>query len=205
MGTSSILDIIGSFMVAGILLIMGLTLSASSNEVRAVYSGNYNLQTNLTTLVEMLQTDFKKIGYCRVWQNMSTPLVVTKKDTISFRADLNNTGAINIVTYYKGPVSELNGTNGTPNPIDFYLYRKVDNTAAVKWNFGLTQFSFSYRDAVDSLLSFPIADPRLVYYMTLTLAVSSPAPYKEQFLNDSSRYTVIWKQMRLVSKNLTNR
>jgi len=202
MGTSSIIDIIGSFMVAGVLLLMGLSLNASSNEVRAVYSGNYILQSNLTNVVEMLQTDFRKMGYCRTWYKISNPIHIAAANRIRFLGDLNNTGHIDSVTYSAGSTSEL---NGTPNPNDFYLYRRVDNGDSVRWNFGLTQFSFTYRDANDSLLSFPISDPRLVYYMTLAIAVSSQTPYKEQFLNDTSRYTVIWKQMRLVSKNLTNR
>ena len=205
MGTSSILDVIGSFLVAGILLLMGLSLTASSNEVRAVYSGNYNLQTNLTTVVEMLQTDFRKMGYCRTWYRITSPITIAQANRIRFKADLNNTGTIDSVTYSVGSTSELNGINGTPNPNDFYLYRRVNNGDSVRWNFGLTQFSFSYRNAVDSLLSFPISDPRLAYYMTLSLAVSSPTPYKEEYQIDTSRYTVIWKQMRLVSKNITNR
>jgi len=202
MGTSTIVDIIGSFFVAGILLLMGLSLNASSNEVRATYSGNYNLQANLTTLVEMLQTDFRKIGYCRVWQNMSNPIQDAEANKIIFRADLYNTGTVNTVTYYTGPTSEL---NDTPNPSDFYLYRKVDGGTPTKMNFGTTQFSLAYRDASDSALNFPIPDPRLVYYMTVSLAVSTPAPYKEEFSKDSSKYQVYWKQVRLVSRNLTNR
>jgi hypothetical protein len=202
MGSSSLLDIIGSFIVGGILLLMGLSLNASSNEVRAVYSGNYNLQANLTTLVEMLQTDFRKLGYCRVWQNMTNPIQLAQANRISFRADLNNNGTVNTITYYTGPTSEL---NDTPNPNDFYLYRKVDAAAATRMNFGTTQFSLKYRDANDDSLSFPITDPRVVYYLEVTVAVSTPAPYTQEYSPDSSKYQVYWKQMRLVSKNLTNR
>jgi hypothetical protein len=202
MGSSSILDIIGSFLVGGILLLMGLSLNASSNEVRAVYSGNYNLQANLTTLVEMLQTDFRKIGYCRVWQNMKDPIRIAQANRIRFRADLNNSGNVDSVTYSTGPTS---GLSDTPNPNDFYIYRRVNNGDSTRMNFGTTQFGLQYRDADDNLLSFPITNPRLVYYMTITVAVSTPAPYTQEYSPDSSKYQVIWKQMRLVSKNLTNR
>ncbi len=205
MGSSSLLDIIGSFIFAGFLLLMGLDLNASANEVKAVYSGNFNLQTNLTTVVEMIETDFRKIGYCRTWQKMADPtlsLRIADSTRIRFLADYNNDGNVDSVTYWLGPPSEL---TDTPNPNDCYLYRQINANTAQKMNFGLTRFSFTYRNAEDSTLSFPIPNPRMAYYLTLTIAVSSPAPYTQQYLNDPSKYQVIWKQMRLITKNLQNR
>ena len=209
MGTSSLLDIIGSFIFAGVLLLMGLDLNASANEVKAVYSENFNLQANLTTVVEIIEGDFRKIGYCRTWQKLADPsksLRIADSNRIRFLCDYDNNGALDSVTYWLGPASEL---TDTPNPLDCYLYRQINNTTAQKMNFGLTRFSFSYRDAEDSTLAFPIHDPRLAYYMTLTLSVSTPEPYEQsmkgQYLNDPSKYQVIWKQMRLITKNLKNR
>jgi len=203
MGTSSLIDIIGSFFVAGILLLMGLQLNASSNEVRATYSGNYTLQTDLTTLIELLQADFRKIGYCRAWQKMTSPAVtIAEQHRIRYKADLNNNGNVDSVTYYTGSTSEL---TDTPNPYDFYLYRQVDTQTPIRYNLGLIQFDLAYRNATDDSLTFPISDTRTVYYMSISLAVSSPAPYKDEFTKDTSMYQVYWKQMRLVSKNLTNR
>lgn len=205
MGTSSLLDIIGSFIFAGVLLLMGLDLNASANEVKAVYSGNYNLQANLTTVVELIESDFRKIGYCRTWQKIADPtmsLRIADSNRIRFLCDYDNNGSLDSVTYWLGPPSEL---ASTPNPSDCYLYRQINTGTAARMNFGLTRFSFTYRDAEDSTINFPVPDPRLVYYMTLTISVSSPAPYEEQYLNDPSKYQVIWKQMRLVTKNLKNR
>ena len=205
MGASSLLDIVGSFVFAGILLLMGLQLNASANETKVVYSQNYNLQANLTNVVEMIEADFRKIGYCRDWRKTSDPtlsLRVTDSNKIRFRCDYNNDGNLDSVTYWIGPPSEL---TATPNPFDCYLYRQINAQASQKMNFGLTQFRFSYRDAENDTIPFPVSNPKLVYYMTLTLSVSSPAPYQQEYLNDPSKYQVIWKQMRLVTKNLKNR
>jgi type II secretory pathway component PulJ len=209
MGASSLLDIVGSFIFAGFLLLMGLNLNASANEVRAVYSGNYNLQANLTTVVELIEGDFRKIGYCRTWQKTADPsksLRIADSSRIRFLCDYDNNGSLDSVTYWLGPPSEL---ASTPNPNDCYLYRQINSATPTKMNFGLTQFSFTYRDAEDSTLAFPISNPRLAYYLTLTLSVSSPAPYEQnmrgQYLDDPSKYQVIWKQMRLITKNLKNR
>lgn len=205
MGTSSLIDIIGSFVFAGVLLLMGLNLNANANEVRAVYSENYNLQANLTAVVEMIESDFRKIGYCRKWQKLSDPsksLLVTDSTRIRFLCDYNNDGVVDTITYWLGSPGEL---NDTPNPRDCYLKRQINRGDTSKMNFGLTQFSFIYRDAEDSVIAFPIPDPRLAYYLQLTIAVASPSPYKEEYLNDASKYQVIWKQMRLITKNLKNR
>lgn len=207
MGSSSLIDVIGSFIVAGVLLLMGLQLNATANEVKAVYSQNYNLQTNLTTVVSMLESDFNKIGYCRNWMKVADPtqsIRVADSNRIRFRTDYDNNGTLDSITYWVGPTSEL---LDTPNPFDRYLYRQQNNDSLhkQKMNLGITQFSFTYADGADSLLTFPIADPRAVYYMTLTIAVSEPSPYQEQFVNDPSKYQVYWKQMRLVTHNLANR
>ena len=207
MGSSSLLDIIGSFFVAGILLIMGLQLNATSNEVKATYSQNYTLQTNLTTLVNMLENDFNKIGYCANWRLVADPtqsIRIADSNRIRFRTDYNDDGKLDSITYWAGPTSEL---LDTPNPNDRYLYRQLNNDSihAQKMNLGITEFSFTYNDGENSLLTFPISDPRQVCYMTLTVAVSEAYPYEEQYTNDPSKYQVYWKQMRLVTHNLTNR
>ena len=207
MGSSSLLDILGSFFVAGILLLMGLRLNATANEVKAVYSQNYVLQTNLTAVVGILENDFRKIGYCRNWRRVADPsqsLRITDSSRIRFRTDYNNDGSLDSVTYWIGPTSDL---SDTPNPNDRILYRQInaDSLHAQRLNLGLTRFKFSFRDGEDSVINFPISDPRLVYYMTIEIAVSSPAPYAEQYSNDTSKYQVYWKQMRLVTKNLENR
>jgi hypothetical protein len=204
MGTSSLLDIIGSFLVAGILLLMGLQLNATAMEVKAVYSQNYNLQTNLTTVVDIMESDFRKIGYCRDWRRVADPtqsIRIADSNRIRFRCDYNNDGHLDSVTY---AVSSPNKLLDTPNPYDMLLYR-VLNTDTTVLRLGITQFRFTYRDGEDSLIAFPITNPRLVYYMTITVAVSNPAPYVDQFSNDPSKYQVYWKQMRLITKNLANR
>jgi hypothetical protein len=204
MGSSSLLDIVGSFIVAGILLLMGLQLNATANEVKAVYSQNYNLQTNLTAVVDIMESDFRKIGYCRDWRRVADPtqaIRIADSNRIRFRCDYNNDGSLDSITY---AVSDTGKLRDTPNPNDRLLYR-ILNRDTTTLRLGITQFRFAYRDGEDSTIAFPITDPRLVYYMTITVAVSNPAPYASQFSNDPSKYQVYWKQMRLITKNLANR
>ncbi len=196
---------IGSFFVAGMLLLMGLQLNASANEVTLVYNGNAILQQNLTSLVDILETDFRKIGYCKDWTKISDPsqsIRIADSNRIRFLTDVDNNGTLDSVTYYLGPTSEL---ASTPNPYDRYLYRVVNNGTPFPMNLGVTQFSFLYFDAENDTVPFPVTDPRIVYSMQVSVAIQSAAPYKQEYLNDPSQYEVFWKQIRLVTQNLRNR
>ena len=211
MGSSTLIDMIGSFVIAGVLLIIGMQMNAQANEATLVYNGNAILQSNLTALVDMLETDFRKIGYCADWTKIPDPsasLLLADSNRIKFLTDIPTKskpfgdGILDTVYYYTGPTSEL---SRTPNPYDRYLYRKVNSQTAYSMNFGLTQFSFIFFNTAGDTLPFPVTNPATVYYMQVSVTIQSAAPYKQQYMNDPSQYDVFWKQIRLVTQNLRNR
>ncbi|MBM4168027.1 MAG: hypothetical protein FJ215_02555 [Ignavibacteria bacterium] len=205
MGSSTILDILGSLIVGGMLLLMGLRLNASANETTAIYHGSYILQENMTALVQILETDFRRIGYCSDWRKTADPtrsIRLADSTSIRFYTDLNHDGELDSVTYYTGPVSEL---LETVNPRDRFIYRRVNMEPPLKMNLGVTQMAFRYFDALNVELPTPVSDPRRVYYLHISIAVESPEPYKQEYSNDPSQYEVYWKQVRLATKNLRNR
>ena len=75
MGTSTILDIITSTVIGGMLLLIALRLNAQALETNAVYQNNLNLQEGLVALVDVIESDFRKIGYCRDFAKIS-PLAI---------------------------------------------------------------------------------------------------------------------------------
>ena len=211
MGSSSMLDIVGSFIVGGALLVMALRLNSQAAEATAIYGGNYILQKNLTALVDILEFEFRKIGYCKDWTKVADPtksIRIAELNRIRFLTDVPTSGNplgdgnLDSITYWVGDTSEL---ASTPNPNDKYLYRQVNNGTAERLNLGLTQFQFSYFDAMNDPLPFPITDPRKVYLMQVSVAVQTATPYEQEYVMDSSAYDVFWKQIRLVTKNLKNR
>jgi hypothetical protein len=106
------------------------------------------------------------------------------------------------ITYYVGsPIQLLS----TPNPRDRFLYRQVNTTTPVSMNLGVTQFAFKFSDAENDPLAFPVTDPRLVYYMQISLAVESGFPLTQEYMADTTQYEVFWRQIRLITKNLRNR
>jgi len=205
MGSSSILDIIGSFLVAGLLFLMGLRLNAGANETTAVYNDNLTLQRNMTSLVGLLEQDFRRIGYCQNWRKIPDPsksVRIAEANRLRFLTDINNNGNLDSITYYLGPPSEL---TSTPNPRDCYLYRQVNAQTPQRINFGVSQFNLRYYDALNDSIQFPITDPRRVFFMEVSVAMETAFPYKQEYTNDPSAYQTFWKQIRLVTKNLRNR
>ncbi|MCW8805202.1 MAG: hypothetical protein OQK56_01980, partial [Ignavibacteriaceae bacterium] len=68
MGTNVILDIMGSIFIAGIIMISIFRLQNSATEDLYRGTGNLTAQTNLATVVQILETDFRRIGYCADWE-----------------------------------------------------------------------------------------------------------------------------------------
>jgi hypothetical protein len=205
MGANTILDIVGSFVVGGIVFMLAMRLNAAAVETSSVYHGELKLQQDLTTLVGIMENDFRKIGYCADPKKIPEPACANMRadsTCYKFLTDLDSDGEVDSIFYYMGGTDEL---AETPNPRDCYLYRVVNDGAPQGWNLGITRFRFRYFNALGDTLTFPIAEPREVYSMEISIALESPEPLEQQFVNDPSAYEVFWKQIRVASRNLRNR
>ncbi len=215
MGASTIFDIVSATVVGSLLLLMALRLNAQAVETNAVYQNNLNLQQNIVALVDVVESDFRKIGYCRDYTRIQPPnsaIISADSNSIKFLTDIPSSpgdmgdGVVDTVYYYLGPTSEL---ASTPNPDDRYLYRIVNGNTAKGWNLGVTQFSLKYYDALGDTIPFPIPDPRLIYTMEINISLESPAPLTRieytTAAADSADFRVYWRQIRLASRNLRNR
>ena len=137
MGTSTIIDIITSAVIAGVLLLIALRLNAQANESTMVYNGSVILQQNITTLVAWIEHDFRQIGYCRDWTKIPVPSQAFRKadsSDITFWTDVNNNGSKDSIRWYIGPVSDA-VVAATPNPRDRLIYRVVNNAADATFTF----------------------------------------------------------------------
>jgi hypothetical protein len=198
MGFSSILDIVGSVIIGGFLLLMLWRLDDAA--VKNVFNNSQELvlQQNLATTAMILENDFRRIGYCENYSLVpKTDVIISASDSsISFLTDVENEGAVNTLSYYIGPTSEL---ASTPNPRDRYLYRVVDDEEPKSVNLGITQFRLVYFDQLGDTIPTPINDPSLIASMEINIAVENVAGYDEEY---SSAF---WRQIRLAAKNLQKR
>jgi hypothetical protein len=213
MGTSTIFDIITSAVVAGLLFLMALRLNAQTVETNAIYQNNANLQSSLVALVDIVESDFRKIGYCKDFTKISPPniaIVSADSNSIKFLTDIPSSptdlgdGVVDTITYYTG------NTGGNPNNrLERPLYRVVNGKSAQGWSLGVTRFGLRYYNALGDTLPFPISDPKLIYTLEVNMSLQSAAPLTKIQYHDTLAVQedckVLWKQIRLASRNLQNR
>jgi len=183
MGTSTIIDIITSAVVAGLLLLIALRLNAQANESTTVYNGSVILQQNIVTLVAWIEHDFRQIGYCRDWtQIRRTSDAFRKADSsdIMFWTDVDNNGIKDSIRWYIGPVTD-NIVNQTPNPRDRLIYRVVNNGTPKGWNLGVTQFRLRYYRYNRTQLLTPVTNPDEIYEVEISISCESPFRFTEQW------------------------
>ncbi len=121
------LDLTFSFIVGGIVLfsLIGLTLhfTGISQETKL----SEITQRSATETGSIIEYDFRKLGY---GANVDTAIVTLTNKSIVFKADLNNNGTVNTVSY-----SEV-----TQNSLK-YLERKIDNQQNKTWQVPVAEFS----------------------------------------------------------------
>ena len=199
MGVNVLLDILGSIVIGGILLLSMANVNESSTKDLYKGSGNLVAQTNLATVVQILETDFRKIGYCADWQQIPTPseaILFVDSTSIRYLTDVDSDGVVDTMFYFIDYTTDI---PETPNPRDRFLYRVVNSEAPVGVNLGVTQFKLIFYDALGTLMTFPIADAREIYTMQIDITVEDVAAYNQEY------QTVFWRQIRMAARNLFNR
>ena len=199
MGFSTMLDIIGSIIIGGILMMITWRLSDAATAKTYNNSGELSLQQNLATVAQILEHDFRKIGYCSDWTKFPDPskaILYADTSEILYVTDLDLDANMDSIRYYLGPASEL---SGTPNPRDRVLYRVENNEIPKPSNLGVTRFNLVYFDASGDVIPSPVALPGLIASMEINVSVESVAAY------DTAYSSAFWRQIRLVARNLRNR
>ncbi len=199
MGYSTILDIIGSVVIGGLIMLILFRLSDAASQNTYNNSQELSVQTDLTAIVEILENDFRKIGYCKDYTKISDPstaIISADSTSISFLTDVNNDGNVDTLHYYVGPTSEL---ASTPNPNDRLLYRVIDSQTPKSINVGLTEFNLMYFDPLGDTLSFPITSPGEIASIQISVKVEDVEAYNNEYVS------AFWRQIRLAARNLNNR
>ena len=181
------------------LLLILFRLNDASAENTYNNSGELTSQQNISTVVQILETDFRKIGFCKDWNKIPNPtqaIILADSNKIKFLTDVEADGNVDTMYYYIGSTNEI---LTTPNPRDRYLYRVVNGELPVKVNLGITEFSLLYFDVICDTLSFPITVPGAIQSMQINVAVENVDAY------DNEYSSVFWRQIRLAAQNLNNR
>ncbi|HEY9166916.1 MAG TPA: hypothetical protein VIS48_12235 [Candidatus Kryptonia bacterium] len=196
MGGSTLIDIVSSMLISGLLLLVALQMDEKAVQNTYNSQASLTVQQNLTSVVELLEYDFRKIGYCKTSDLIPAPrycISYGDTSTIWFVYDVNNSGSLDTIKYWLG------GTiPHSPNPDVRYFYRQVDGGTPAEANLGITQFTIKYYDTFGNSISTPFYAPNMVQVVTITIRVEPTAAYDSTY---STNYAV-WRQTRLVSRNL---
>lgn len=199
MGIASLIDIIGSAIIGGFILLILFRTNASVTENTYNNTSDLIVQEDITTVVSILENDFRKIGYCEDWTKIPDPtksIIYADTSTIKFLTDDQNDGTVDTLSYYIGPTSDL---PNTPNPNDRILYRQINEETPQKISLGITEFNLLYFGALGDTLSFPIVNPGAISSMQITIRVENSAAFNNKYVD------AFWRQIRLAARNLRNR
>lgn len=200
MGFSTLIDILGSTVVGGLLFLILLRMNDTATQNTFTFAGEAQVQKNLVSVVELIEYDFRKIGYCSDFTKIPVPskaLLAADSTSIKFLTDVYPAdGVIDTMYYYLGPASELSMTS---NPRDRMLYRVVNSEAPKGANLGVTSFNITYFNALGQKIPFPIIVPGEICTMQIDVKVENTAAYNQQYSN------AFWRQIRLAARNIKNR
>jgi len=199
MGFSTIIDVLGSLIVGGLLLLILMRLNGTVTEHYYITGSDRNLQRSLAETAILIEKDFRKMGYCadpyKITETMDI-VIVGDSDFISFYTDVDKDENLDIMTYF---VSDTNALAATKNPRDRILYRQINSDTPLMISTNITRFLLEYYDVFGNKLTSPVASPGNITHMKISMRVEDPEAYNEQYSN------AYWQQVRLTSKNLRKR
>jgi hypothetical protein len=140
---NTLLDIFGSIFIAAMLMLMIVKLSIFSSNANYYSDNELRLQQNAKTLAEVINSDFRKIGY----DYDSTAIITAQPKRIKFYADMDapgtmGSGTMDVVEYFLGDSTEV---ISTPNLRDKVLYRVINEVDTLGGpTLGLVDLKFSY-------------------------------------------------------------
>jgi hypothetical protein len=133
-------DILGSMVFGGIIMVMVISFNGNISESAALQTFHTTVQTNATTVTNILEYDLRKLGY-RV--TSSDKITIADTNRIAFKGDFDNNGTTDSITYYVGSTVP----SGVSNPRSRLLYRQLNANSPQTMNLGITKFHLWYYGA----------------------------------------------------------
>ena len=158
------LDIVGSFIIGGIVILIfaNLKLSISASASENLYSGI--VQRGVTSATDLMEYDFYKIGY----RNSGNKIEIADSNEIKFYGDLNNDGVSDEVHYFLGDTESFTETS---NPNDFLLTREKDNENPAA-SIPVVYFKLTYYDSLGQKIDYTLLSSQSERDKIKTLRIS---------------------------------
>jgi hypothetical protein len=195
---NSLQDLVISVAIGGIVLAMLFGFNTNIAQQGSAQNIKIIAQSNLTTVTNLLEFEFKKMGY-RVAKGLDSAIVYADSNKIKFKGDIDNNGTVDTLTYYLNAASP----SGLQNTNTRILYRTLNSQSAKSINLGITRFRLWYSDASGNpFTSNPVSQPSLITCVKIGMNIESTVPYKvttESYVTKNPG--VYWEQI-IKPKNL---
>jgi hypothetical protein len=191
-----LLDLIGSALIGGILILQLLNMSLFMQNASYNSDNELKMQQNAKTLAEILNYDFRKIGY----NFDSTAVLVADQKRIKFVGDLekpgdSGNGVVDTVEYF---VLDSTHATSTSNPRDIILIRVLNNKDSIAGpTLGLVNVKFSYLDSVYT----PTASLPKIKYIKTELWVE-PTEVSGDYLTGKQDTTFTYWEFTIHPRNI---
>lgn len=166
-------DIICSTVIGGVVLSMLMGFNTQIVEEAGAQTVKTMAQTNLTTGTEIVEFEFRKLGYY-VLSRKDSSILLADSNKIRFAGDIDNDGIVDTLKY------EFNAAlpSGNPNKNTHLLYRTLNGGSPQPMNIGLTKFKISYFDSTGGLFTtYPITTPSRIRLLKIAMNIESTVPY----------------------------
>ncbi|MEE9225381.1 MAG: hypothetical protein V3U68_04205 [Bacteroidota bacterium] len=191
MGTSTLMDIIGSTFILGILILAVVAVNANVSEWTFGSTSTLNTQQNSVEVARLIEWDFLKIGY---GVDAGPKIMLADSTRLTFYGDLDRNGTIDKIRYYtKEPVERVG-----LNPNTFILYRLLNDEPEAGANLGVTLFWMAYYDSVGNQLSTPVDPTSYIKSIQVRFMVESIIP---TVAGDTTYPGAYWEK-RIYPRNL---
>lgn len=193
---STLLDLIGSSFIGGMILLLVLKMNLFISNASMASDNELKLQQNAKTLAEILNNDFRKIGY----KYDGTSILTAEEEHIKFVGDLQRPGqtgygVVDTVEYF---VKDSTYTSGTTNPNDIVLVRIVNGTDSITGpSLGLVKLNFSYLDS----LNFSTTDLSKIKYIKAEIWVE-PVDQFENFITGKQDSVFTYWEFTINPRNI---
>jgi hypothetical protein len=189
-------DLLGSSFIGGMILLMVLQMNLFMSNGRSYSDQELQMQQNAKTQADILNFDFRKIGY----EHSGISILIAEKEKIKFVGDLERPGepgygTLDTVEYF---VKDSLFAAGTSNPRDIILVRVLNDKDSIAGpSLGLVKLNFSYLDS----LSTPTTDLSKIKFIKTELWIE-PVETVYNYISGQKDLTFTYWEFTIHPRNI---
>ncbi len=182
---NQVLDSISSLVIGGMVMLLLQGVMMNMRGTSSTNTLNTSVQMSMTSLNDVVENDFRKMGYNQP-TSPDSAIRYADSSTIIVKGDFDNNGSVDSIRYMLGGLADPNALN----PRARILYRRF-NTSEQQIHLGVTRFSLSYYDSAgNQLTSVPcVARPSTIRTVRVCITMESTVP------SDNAYPSVAWEEM----------